>query len=406
MQMHSREMNSDGHVGKSIRVSLFYDVDDWAFHNVALNLQRVGHEPYTFRLIPRHEWFGKPRTMGRILGASDLAVFLWRFDLIAFLDSLGEGGWHKLTGRHRCALIALVYDHVYADERDMQMHGDPFIVADGVATSSARLRNLYRQAEHLPDITHCVPDGVDLARFYPDGADMPVKDRPLRIGWVGDSAWGITLGEDFKGKRAIFEPALHILRARGLPFEVRVADKAEYRIPSTEMPAFYGDLDVLVCSSLFEGTPNPVLEAMASGCAVVSTDVGIVSEVFGPEQMLFLLPERSAEALANALARLIREPATLAALKHENVSRRETLSWETRWPAWAALFEEALSNALAGRGATDALATFRNRHMSSAARLRRIVATNRVAYRAYVFILGRWPGLIRWSKRKLSGVVR
>ncbi|WZB73295.1 glycosyltransferase family 4 protein [Achromobacter xylosoxidans] len=42
------------------------------------------------------------------------------------------------------------------------------------------------------------------------------------------------------------------------------------------MPAYYNSLDLYVCPSAIEGTPNPVLEAMACGVPVISTDVGIV----------------------------------------------------------------------------------------------------------------------------------
>jgi hypothetical protein len=169
------------------------------------------------------------------------------------------------------------------------------------------------------------------------------------------------------------------------------------------MPEFYRQIDVLVCASLFEGTPNPVLEAMASGCAVVSTDVGIVPDIFGPEQMQFILPQRSAPALAACLARLIREPETLLALKRENAARRDTLGWQTHWPAWQALFHEARQNVIARPETNRALASFRLRRRSPFVRVRRFIATNRLAFRAYSLILAKLPGLIRVGKRVLSG---
>tara|TARA_R110002072_G_scaffold113818_1_gene243563 strand:- start:9562 stop:10803 length:1242 start_codon:yes stop_codon:yes gene_type:complete len=385
-----------------VYVSIFYDISDWAFHNVAENLKRVAGGPYVVNLISRDDWFGKPGKSEEILAASDVAVFLWRFDLLAFLDSLGDNGWRQLMAEQRCAFIALVYDHVYDQKRDLDALGNPFAVADCVAASSQRLCGYYCAQRHLPDIRQCVPDGVDLRLFSAQYPAPPSANKPLRIGWVGNSDWGITLGHDYKGKHSIFDPALALLRQAGVPFTVHIADKAIRRVPRVDMPDFYKNVDVLVCCSLFEGTPNPVLEAMASGCAIVSTDVGIVPEVFGPRQMEFLLPERSAAALANLLERLVREPDTLIALKRENLQRRETLDWHARWPAWDALFTEARANSENRANISRALAAFRSRRRSRIARIRRVIATNRVAFKSYSLLLERWPGFIRWSKKLLA----
>jgi glycosyltransferase involved in cell wall biosynthesis len=386
----------------SIRVSLFYDISDWAFHNVAKNIERIAGAPYVITLIAREQWFGIPGKSTQILADSDLAVFLWRFDLLAFLDSLDDDGWRHLKSAQRCAFVTLVYDHVYDRKIDLDNLGNPFVVADCIAASSQRLCQHYCETEHLPDIHHCVQDGVDLAKFSPPDTDTPVEGRPLRIGWVGNSDWGITLGHDFKGRWAILEPALETLKNDGLQFTVHIADKAKKQVPRDAMPDFYRNIDVLVCCSMFEGTPNPVLEAMAGGCAVISTDVGIVPDIFGPQQMAFLLRERSVAALASSLAQLIREPDTLLALKRENLQRREPLDWRTRWPAWRSLFEEARENALAGKGATQALAQFRTRPRTRLARIRQVIATNRIAFRFYSLLLERWPGFIRWSKKLLT----
>jgi len=141
---------------------------------------------------------------------------------------------------------------------------------------------------------------------------------------------------------------------------------------------------------------------MASGCAVVSTNDGIVPEIFGPKQMQFLLHERSPVALAHLLEKLIRDPETLNSLKLKNLQRRAPLDWHTRWPAWQALFKQARANVAAHPDTGLALASFRLRRKSRIARVRKIIATNRFAYNAYTLILANSPALFRWGKRVLS----
>ena len=70
---------------------------------------------------------------------------------------------------------------------------------------------------------------------------------------------------------------------------------------------------VFVLSSDYEGTPNALLEAMASGLPVVATRVGGNAEAVLHEQTGILVPAGDAEALAEALLRLLASPGERAA---------------------------------------------------------------------------------------------
>ena len=77
-----------------------------------------------------------------------------------------------------------------------------------------------------------------------------------------------------------------------------------------DMPALYAAATIVCLPSYREGLPKALLEAAASGRAIVTTDVPGCREVVRHGENGLLVPARDAEALAAAIARLLDEPAT------------------------------------------------------------------------------------------------
>ncbi len=67
--------------------------------------------------------------------------------------------------------------------------------------------------------------------------------------------------------------------------------------------------DVAVLSSLHEGLPNTVMEAMAAGVPVVATAVGGTTELIADGETGFLVPPADSEALAQRILCVLRNPA-------------------------------------------------------------------------------------------------
>jgi len=74
------------------------------------------------------------------------------------------------------------------------------------------------------------------------------------------------------------------------------------------VPAVMAAADVLVLPSHSEGTPNVVLEALASGRRVVATGVGGVPDLITDDKLGTLVPPHAPDALADALVVALREP--------------------------------------------------------------------------------------------------
>jgi glycosyltransferase involved in cell wall biosynthesis len=75
-----------------------------------------------------------------------------------------------------------------------------------------------------------------------------------------------------------------------------------------DLEAILGDLDVVICSSRNEGTPVSLIEAMAAGVPVVSTDMGGVGDVVSHGETGWLVPAGDPAALAQGIERLLEDP--------------------------------------------------------------------------------------------------
>ena len=111
----------------------------------------------------------------------------------------------------------------------------------------------------------------------------------------------------------------------------------------SDVPEILSTLDVFVLSSLWEGLPNAVLEAMASGLPVVATQVGGVPELVVDGETGVLVPPRDPTALADALVRLLQDAALRRRMGHAGRARvQEHFSVERMVRETEGLYEELL----------------------------------------------------------------
>ena len=109
-----------------------------------------------------------------------------------------------------------------------------------------------------------------------------------------------------------------------------------------ELRDLYCSCDVLVCPSYSEGMPTVILEAMASGLAVIATDVGAVRLVVDA-QSGWLIRARDSSSLIDAMRSAMTKP--ILAKKRAARQRVE----EFTWPKVTASFFDALCEYRASR---------------------------------------------------------
>lgn len=153
----------------------------------------------------------------------------------------------------------------------------------------------------------------------------------------------------------------HYLHLRRLHRALGLADVVRFLgpLPFARVRERYARADVVVLPAVQasdgrrEVTPNALLEAMAMGCAVVSTPIGGIPEIIEDGVSGLLVPPRDAPALAAALARLGGDPALrarLGAAARARIEERFDIARNIR--QYVALFAPELTPAPPGGGET------------------------------------------------------
>jgi glycosyltransferase involved in cell wall biosynthesis len=150
-------------------------------------------------------------------------------------------------------------------------------------------------------------------------------------------------------------PGLHVVAVGGGPWTPEEAALVErlrlgsrvHRIEASdaEMPAVYAAATCLVVPSRYEGFGLPVLEAMAAGCPVVSSDASSLPEVGAAAASYF--PAGDPAGLADRLADITSDDDVAEQLRLLGRARAAELTWERTASATVAAYREALA-ALAG----------------------------------------------------------
>jgi glycosyltransferase involved in cell wall biosynthesis len=187
----------------------------------------------------------------------------------------------------------------------------------------------------------CIPNGVDTALFRPPASRPP---GPPTVLFPRRS--DVIRGTRLLG--AILEAVPHRARMRWVgdgdgtePEVVREVARRDPRLQFfsagfEEMPALYQEADVCVIPTVAsEGTSLACLEGLASGCAVVATNVGGLTDLV-LSGLNGLLVDPRPDAVAGAINALIEHPDERARL--QKAGRETALAfrlevWERRWTA-------------------------------------------------------------------------
>jgi glycosyltransferase involved in cell wall biosynthesis len=336
--------------------------------------------------------FGEPLAFSR-RARQLLADRRGHFDIVHDNQCLGTGmlsmvedGWPLLTTLHHPITVDrdLALSHTtnpwqrFTTRRWFGFLGMQVRVAralPAVLTVSENSRqDIAAQMEVAPGRMTVVPVGVDHTVFRPMEDVAPVPGRIM-----------VTSSSDvpMKGLVPLLEAVAKLRTERdvvltviGRPTEGGRVDRAIARlgladivhcvsgISDEELARRYGEAEVAVVPSLYEGFSLPAIEAMSCGVAVVATTGGALPEVVGNnEETGLLVPPDDPGALAQAIGRLLDDPelrARLGAAGRQRVVNRFT------WQVTAAGTAECYQAMLEGRRLPGAPATADSPRMGAA----------------------------------------
>lgn len=187
--------------------------------------------------------------------------------------------------------------------------------------------------------THTVANGIDKSRFSP--RDRRASRRAVGLPEDGRILTFVGRLEREKGLFDLLEAFASVARTRSDVTLVLVGDgprRAEIEAlarpwgdrvrvlgvrPHEEIAHYVGAADVVTLPSWNEGTPNAVLEALASGRRVVATDVGGIPDIVHSRELGLLVPAREPQKLATALGEALDQPYS----PEEIVARAGVRSW-------------------------------------------------------------------------------
>lgn len=170
-----------------------------------------------------------------------------------------------------------------------------------------------RKKFHLPEKFLLVVGTIEPRKNYPRLLEAMLelrKDDPsLCLVVVGSKGW-------------LYEPFMAQIEALG------ASDWVVFPgfVPDDDLPAVYAAAALTVMPSLYEGFGLPILEAMASGSAVVSSDAASLPELGGDVAAYF--DPREVGSMVETLGAILRDPNRLHQMRESGPGHAAAFSWD------------------------------------------------------------------------------
>lgn len=247
---------------------------------------------------------------------------------IVHASSYHPSFYGRIAGLLAGVPVLISHEHVVFDHRRRQREWANRLLASKTAAYIAvgeqvgrQVRDWYGYPEEKVRVIH---NGVDLTRFVP-AHDR--RDLRAALGLPVDQPIVVMVArlDPEKGHRTLFE-AISLLQGKAATWLIVGSGRGEDRIRAEaahfgvsdrvrflgmrrDIPALLQAADIFAFPTLQEGFSNALIEAMASGCAIVASDYPSNLEAVEEGKTALISPCGDAPRLAANLARLLDDPA-------------------------------------------------------------------------------------------------
>lgn len=309
-------------------------------HNMSRMQVKMGHEVTVYTAggegLPREETVEGYRIerfgpLFKIFGNAVMPSMFFRMLLDKKSYSVIHAHSHLYISTNICALIRkfketplIITNHGLMSQSAPGWLNDLYLATLGGWTFKAADRVICYTEEEKEEVARLgvdrrkivvIHNGIDTSLFKPGDR----QGNGGRLLWIGRfvPGKGVEYLIDAFSEAVKVKPWLKLMmigNGPGLPAmkeKIRLlglSDKITIKkfIPNTELSAVYQDADVFVLSSLMEGVPRTILEAMSSGLPIVCTELPQLRHIV--DQCGLMVPLKDSKALAKMILLVASDP--------------------------------------------------------------------------------------------------
>ena len=224
----------------------------------------------------------------------------------------------------------------------------------GVSQAIVEQLRAHPGATHYPEKIHLIHNAIDLPEKLPDIKPPHAGGQPFIIGSVGRLA-------EQKGYRFLLAAMPEVLKAipgcelhlagegeekaklMAIADELGISSHVKFRGYLGNISEFLTGLDLFISSSLWEGLPTAILEAIMAGVPVLATNIAGNRELIQDTKTGWLVPPADAQALARGILQAYQHPELRQLFAQEARTILPQFSIQTVAEQYARLYRQLLA---------------------------------------------------------------